>query len=96
MKGKKILFIVVLSFLLIPKVSASSCNVKANTTNIKQGDTVTISISGQDVIGKFNISSSSILTSSQNSIWIENNTETISFTANSSGVATINVSPFQP
>ena len=96
MKGKKILFIVVLSFLLIPKVSASSCNVKANTTNIKQGDTVTISLSGQDVIGKFNISSSSILTSSQNSIWIENNTETISFTANSSGVATINVSPFQP
>lgn len=93
MKGKKVLLLISLSFLMIPNVKASTCSVSTNKTSITVGETVTISVTGQDAIGKFNVSAPSILSPTNTSLWIENSTGQVSFTANSSGTATINVSP---
>jgi hypothetical protein len=93
MKGKKIIFLIAL-FMFIPNVKASSCSVKASATSVTVGSSITISVTGSDAIGRFNLSSSSsVLKASSSSVWIENSTASVTFTAASVGTATVYVSP---
>ena len=45
-------------FISLTKVNAASFNISASTTNPTKGSTVTLTIKGNDVTGRFNISSS--------------------------------------
>lgn len=92
MNFKKILFLLVLCLIPIVKINAASFNVSSSANNVTVGSTVTIYINGSDVTGKVSISSSnaSVLSSSQNSIWIEPS-GSVTFKANKVGSATITV-----
>ena len=91
MKGKKILFLVAL-FLFTPNVKASSCSVKSSSTNVKVGDSITITVSASDAIGRFNISSTGGNLSAS-SIWLENNSQSFSLSSTGEGTYTVYVSP---
>ena len=91
MKGKKILFFIALC-LIIPEVKASSCSVKASATSITVGKSVTITITGSDAIGRFNISSSGG-SLSNSSVWIENGSQSVSFKSSKEGTYTVYASP---
>ena len=87
--------LVLLSFIGINKIYASSFSVSASATSLNLGQSTTITISGVDTIGRFNISSSNsnIISLSDTSIWIENGSGSVTVSGISSGNATITVSP---
>lgn len=91
MKGKKILFLIALC-LMIPNVKASSCSLRASSTSVTPGTSITITLSGSDAIGRFNLSASGG-SLSNSSVWIENNSQSLTFKANSPGTYTIYASP---
>ena len=93
MKYKKLLFFMVLFLIPIVKINAASFSVSASSKSVTVGSNVTIYVKGSDVTGRVNISSSnaSVLSSSNNSLWIEPN-GSITFNAKKTGSATITVS----
>lgn len=82
-------------FISLTKVNAASFNISASTTNPTKGSTVTLTIKGNDVTGRFNISSSNsgVVAVSEDRAWIENNTYRIKLSAINTGSATITVTP---
>jgi len=97
-KNKKI-SIIFIAFVFValsfaPNSYASSVSLAPNTTLII-GASTTITISGSDATGRFNISSSNsgVVSLSSGSVWIENNSATITATAKSAGSATITLTP---
>ena len=82
-------------FIGLTKVNAASFNISASTTNPTKGSTVTLTIKGNDVTGRFNISSSNsgVVAVSEDRAWIENNTYSIKLIAINTGSATITVTP---
>jgi hypothetical protein len=100
MKNKnKIISIVLVAFVFIAlnfgsNSYASSLSMAPSTTLII-GASTTITISGADVTGRFNISSSNsgIVSLSSGSVWIENNSATITATSKAAGSATITLTP---
>ncbi len=82
-------------FIGLTKVNAASFNISASTTNPTKGSTVTLTIRGNDVTGRFNISSSNsgVVAVSEDRAWIENNTYSIKLSAINTGSATITVTP---
>ncbi len=93
MKYKKLLFFMVLFLIPIVKINAASFSVSASSKSVTVGSNVTIYVKGSDVTGRVNISSSnaSVLSSGNNSLWIEPN-GSITFNAKKTGSATITVS----
>ena len=89
------LFLLLFLLLGMPyqKIWASYFNISASSKTVTVGSTVTIKITGSDVTGSLNISNSNaaVLSSSENSIWIEPN-GSVSFKANKIGTATITFS----
>ena len=61
-------------FIGLLKVDAASFTISASTTNPTKGNTVTLTIRGNDVTGRFNISSSNsgVVSISEDRAWIEN------------------------
>lgn len=93
MKYKKLLFFMVLFLIPIVKINAASFSISASSKSVTIGSNVTIYVNGSDVTGRVNVASSnaSVLSSSNNSIWIEPN-GSITFNAKKTGSATITVS----
>lgn len=91
MKGKKILFLIAVC-LFTPNVKASSCSLKASSTRVTVGKSVTITLSASDAIGRFNISSTGGSLSSS-SLWIENNSSSFSISSSKEGTYTVYASP---
>lgn len=87
--------LVLLSFIGINKIYASSFSVSASATSLNLGQSTTITISGVDTIGRFNISSSNsnVTSLSDTSIWIENGNASVTVSGISAGSSTITVSP---
>ena len=75
-------------------VSASSISISASATSITVGNSATLTISGNDAIGKVNITSSNsnIVSVSSGSLWIEGS-NSVRLTAKSVGTATITITP---
>lgn len=96
---KKILKIIlgsILVFLSIVKVNAAaSYSISVGTKNLTKGGTTKLTIKGTDLAGRFNISSSnsSIISISEDKAWIDNNSYSITLTAQGVGTATIKVTP---
>lgn len=82
-------------FIGILKVDAASFTISASTTNPTKGNGVTLTIRGNDVTGRFNISSSNsgVVAVSEDRVWIENNSYSVRLSAINTGSATITVTP---
>lgn len=94
---KKIISFILMLIIVIPKVNAASGStaIWSNVTSATVGDTVIISVQSKNVAGSFKVTSSdsSVLSGGTSGIWLEDNTETISFSAKSSGSVTITLEP---
>ncbi len=86
--------ILITLFLGIINVHAASYNISAYS-NITRGNSTYLTISGNDVTGRFNITSSnpSVVSVSEDRVWIENNRYSVRLSALSVGSATITVTP---
>ena len=96
MKIYKYLCVGVISFiLLVNTVFAAGFSLSTTSNSVTVGNTVTLRVSGSDVAGKFTISSSnsSVVSVSSSSIWIDNNTQSITLKASKVGTAVITVNP---
>ena len=94
---KVLLFMTILlsSIMFIPKMFAASMSVSASATTLNVSDSVTISVSLNNIEGKFRISSSdtSVLDGGLQTDWVESGYITATFTAKKAGSATITVTP---
>ena len=92
----KYLCVSIVSFiLLINNVFAAGYSVSTTSNSVTIGNSVTLKISGNDVAGKFSISTSnsSIVSISTGNVWVDNNTQSITLKANKVGSATITIKP---
>lgn len=91
--------IILISFIFLTLSISSSIYASSismgNSTTLEIGGTSIVTVSGSDVTGRFNISSSnsSVVSLSSGSIWVENNSVNVTATAKSAGIATITVTP---
>lgn len=95
-KVYKYLCVSLLSFvLLINNVFAAGYSVSTTSNSVTIGNSVTLKISGSDVAGKFSISTSdsSVVSISNSSVWVDNNTQSITLKTNKVGSATITIKP---
>ena len=91
----KYIIIGITFFLFSANVNAASLSVYANQSSVYVGGSVVITVKGSDLAGKISITSSngSVLSGGASSVWIENESKTYTFRANSAGTATITVTP---
>ena len=85
-----ILFAILVSCLAI-KSLAVSISVSPSVSSVEPGKSFSVTISGSDATGRVNISVSGG-TASSSSVWIENNSQTITVTAGTSGTIKISAS----
>jgi len=85
-----IILITILAF--SSKVNAASFTLTPSSSNVNVGDNYIVTIKGDNVTGKFSITGNSNVTiTSSKSVWIENNSATVSVTAKTAGTGTITV-----
>ena len=91
----KIKFILIFAFMFIilgiTKTFAASISVTPSTTSVAPGGTFTVTIGASDATGRVNISASNG-TVNPTSVWIENDSKSVTVTAGSSGTVTVSVS----
>ena len=97
MKITKIVFVFVLlicAFMSINTVDAASLSISATATTVTVGGSATITVKGNDAIGRVNVSSSNsnIVSVIQSSMWIEGSAS-FKVTAKTVGTATITITP---
>ena len=94
-KVEKYLSLIICTFIIsISYVKASSYDVSVTSTTMVVGNSVTLTIKGNDLTGRINLSSNSSNISLEKSyVWIENNSQSITITAKSAGTATITFIP---
>ena len=92
---KKVLFTIMILMLSVNLVNAASYSVSVGTKSLTKGGSTNLTIKGSDVTGRFNIrtSDASVVSVSESSIWIENNSFKITLKALKVGDATITVTP---
>lgn len=96
MKKFYIFLIGILSMLFIPNTikAAGSFSISASSYNVPVGSSVTIYIKGNDIAGRFDIStSSSSIFSGGGNVWVDKDTQSVRFTAKSAGSVIITVKP---
>ena len=81
--------------LLINSVYAASYDVSVTSNSVTVGNNVTLTIKGNELAGKFTLSSSntSVASLSSGSIWIDNNSDSITIKTSAAGTATITITP---
>lgn len=92
----KYLLVGIFCFILLSNgVMAAGYSLSATSNSVTIGNTVTLNIKGTDIAGKFNISSNntSVVSVSTGSVWVDNNTQSVTLKANKVGSATITVVP---
>lgn len=90
----KVLLLIMVLFIRIGKVDAASFTISASK-NLTKGGTTKLTIKGNDLAGRFNIttSNSNVISISEDRVWIDNNSYSITLTATGVGSATIKVTP---
>lgn len=91
---KILLWLLILTIIGTKNVYASDFTISAGSKNLTTGKSTTLTIKGNDAIGRFNISTSNsaVVSISENRVWIENNSYKITLSALKVGTATITVS----
>lgn len=95
-KAVKYLSLIICTFIIsINYVKAASYDVTVTSKTVTVGNSVTLTIKGNDLAGRFDLSSSnsSVASLSNNSLFIDNNSTSITITAKSVGTATITIIP---
>ena len=95
-KCYKYLCFIIISFLvLIDSVFAAGYTTSVTSNSVTVGGSITLSIKGSDIAGKFSISSSNgaVVSLSGSSIWIDNNSQSITLKANKVGTSVITIVP---
>ena len=95
-KFKNYLSILILSFVLFTNsVMAAEYSITTTSNSVTVGNSITLKVTGTNLAGKFNITSSnsSVVSLSSSSIWIDNNSQSITLKANKVGSATITINP---
>ncbi len=91
----KLILVILLSLIILPFSVKASGSISVSTKNISlaPNGSTSFSITANNAVGRINISSSNtgVATVSAGSIWVENNTQTITVKAGAVGTATINV-----
>ncbi|MDD3241668.1 MAG: cadherin-like beta sandwich domain-containing protein [Bacilli bacterium] len=84
-------FIFLCSFMFMGTVYAGSSLISASSTTVTTGGSVTIKVSAAGLAGKFSVlsSNSGVLSGGTSSVWLENSSQSYTFTAKSVGKATI-------
>lgn len=92
---KYISLIMICFVALISEVAAAGYSINVTSKSVTIGNSVTLTINGSDIAGKFNISSSnsSVISVSSSSVWIDNNSQSITLNTKNTGSATITISP---
>ena len=92
----KYLGMCVCSFMLfINGVNAASYSVSVTSNSVTVGNTVTLTINGSDLAGKFTLTSSntSVASLSGSTIWLDNNSGSVTIKTGTAGSATITITP---
>lgn len=87
-------FLFLLTFMIgSVSVDAASLGISVSTKSVVRGGKVVVRVNASDVMGKMSLttSNSGVLSGGTSSVWIENETKTFTFQANSAGSATITV-----
>lgn len=78
------IFLIVL-FALAPKSEAAGLVIAFSKSTANVGDTVTVTVTGSGVTGKVNLSVSGNATLSQSSVWVDNNSTSVTATITGTG-----------
>lgn len=92
----KYIFVLVGLFMIsTSSVYAAGYSYTVTSNSVTIGGSITLNIKGSDIAGKFTISSSNtgVVSLSTSSIWIDNNTQSITLKANSVGSSVITIIP---
>lgn len=91
----KAIVLLSLMFIGLNFTEAASYTISVSSKNISKGNKVKLTIKGSDVTGRFNIktSNSSVVSISEDRVWIENNSYSITLNALKVGTSTITVTP---
>ena len=96
---KKNKLIILLTFIvglfIMPNIiKAASFSASASSYNVPVGSRVTVYVRSSDLTGRFDVSSSnSSVFSGGGKVWVEKNSQSVTFTANSAGSVKINITP---
>jgi len=98
-KRIKIILIAFLTFILFsPSTFAASFGIYSNVSSTTVGQTIKISVTANEVVGRFKVSSSDdsvLVIKDKDEEWIENDTKTFSFKAVGTGTATVTVTIYE-
>jgi len=85
--------ILMITILPLPVAEAANFTVSKSNVSLETGKSSTITINAPTHTGRINITSSNsvVATVSDSSLWVENDSKTITITAKSSGIATITI-----
>ena len=94
LKIKMSVLLITILLVVMNTINAVSFGLTASKTSAEVGEALTLTISGPDVIGKVNITSSNpnVVTALNNQTWLEDSSSNIALTAKSAGTAIITVS----
>ncbi|MBD9085147.1 cadherin-like beta sandwich domain-containing protein, partial [bacterium] len=90
----KLFLAFIISFVTFSSVKAASISISSSVSSATVGSSVIITVRGNDLAGKFSLTSSngSVLSGGANSFWMENGSVSYTFKANSAGTATVMLS----
>lgn len=93
-KVMRLWFTFIVTFLAFSSVKAASISINSSVNTTTVGNSVIITVRGNDLAGKFSLTSSngSVLSGGANSFWMENGSVSYTFKANSAGTATVTLS----
>lgn len=93
--SRYLLLTIIASTLYINNVLAYGYDISVTSSTVTVGNSVTLKIQGSQIAGRFNITSSNtgVASLSTSSIWVENDTQSITINAKKVGTATITITP---
>ena len=95
-KVVKYLSIIICTFIIsISYVKAASYDVSVTSNTVTVGNSITLTIKGNDLAGKFTLSSSNsgVASLSGSSLWIDNNSQSVTISTSNAGTAVITITP---
>ena len=92
---KKIILAIALFFGLTITVNAATYSISVGSKGLTKGGSTKLTVRGDGVTGRFNIktSNASVVSVSEGSVWVENNSYSVTLKALNTGSATITVTP---
>ena len=94
MKKLRIIIFIIAFIILNTTISnAVSLTIKASKTTANKGDSVKITVNGNGISGRVNLSVSGNGTLNKNSVWVENSSDTATLKINGTGNITVTANP---